>query len=140
MRRPTRPPATWARKSATASVTELTMLAPIASQQSMSRCATTMPPSGEPGRLSTRASRSTGPPPRATRPGTTAHARASTSPLAAMSARAARSGSGTSHSWTWPIMTERDTSARKPPPARTILAALDAAATTDGSSITIGTR
>ena len=42
-------------------------------------------------------------------------------------------------SWTWLIMIGASTSAEKPPPARTIFAAFDAAATTLGSSTTIGT-
>jgi hypothetical protein len=47
--------------------------------------------------------------------------------------------SGTSKSCTWQVMIEGSTSATKPPPARTILAAFDAAAMTLGSSTTIGT-
>ena len=41
---------------------------------------------------------------------------------------------------TWAVMIGSSASATKPPPSRTMRAAFDAAAITDGSSTAIGTR
>ena len=98
-----------------------------------------MPPSGPPW-ARTRVVTSTGPPPRSTRRGTRARASASSVSRASVTAAAPASASARSVSWIWPITTGAETSAWKPPPARTMRAALDAAATTDGSSIAIGIR
>ena len=60
-------------------------------------------------------------------------------PACATDARGRGAASRTSRTWICAIISGGSTSATKPPPARTILAAFDAAATTLGSSMTIGT-
>ncbi len=54
-----------------------------------------------------------------------------------IAARAA-SGSASSVTWTWPIIRGASAEAVKPPPSRTIFAASDTAAITDGSSTAMG--
>ncbi len=133
MRRPSCPPESSSTRGPMVSAMVLTRFAPIASRQSTSTWTTRQrcPRS--------RTSMARGPPPRATRPGTARVPISSSSAEAASSRRMAAPGSGTSKTCTWLVISSSIISAQNPPPARTMRAALDAAAITLGSSTTIGT-
>ena len=134
MRKPTRPRASCAKAGATASATVFSMLAPMASRQSMCRC-TTRRRSGK-----ARISMPRQPPPNWSNWGRTASAMPMISRRAARSAAVAPAGSATSRNSTCAIMIDSSVSATKPPPARAIRAAFEAAAMTDGSSTAMGMR
>ena len=98
------------------------------------------------GRARSRAREACAPPARARRRrarrrrGRVACASASSSALAASRRALAASGSSTPTSSICAVITGSSASATKPPPSRTMRAAFDAAAITDGSSTAIGTR
>ena len=80
------------------------------------------------------------PPPKRTRTGSCSFASASSSSRCSKSRSLAPWGSATSTTWTWAIITGSSAEQKKPPCSRATGARLLAAATTDGSSVAIGTR
>ncbi len=125
-------------RGASASHAVLTALAPIASRQSSVRCTISIGPTVVPSM--TRTSMSRAPPPSSTRTGSVSSASASSSSREHRTSNRADQGSATSSTWICPIISAGVAVAWKPPPARASLAARDAPATTDGSSMTIGTN
>ena len=88
----------------------------------------------------TRTSRSRQPPPRSTIRGIEASPTARRRSFAASKRAAACSAQGTSSSWICAVITGASASPVNPPLSRTIRAALEAAATIEGSSTAIGMR
>ena len=138
MRRNTSPPVIDSTSGATPSHMPLTRFAPIASRVSTSRWTTSICLSLD-GNGWTNSSMSRAPPPRATMFGCRLLARLTISCLRSRSACFAFSMSGKFTIWIWPIRIGSVASALNPPQARISLQAEPSAATTDGSSTTIGT-
>ncbi len=136
IRRRTLPPVRASSLGARRSQTVFTVLAPMASRTSTSTCTITMGPRGV---SNWRTSISRTPPPSRTSRGSMVLASSISSSLWSMMACRVASKSWVPRSWIWPIMMGALTSAVNPPPARASFAASDAPATTEGSSMTIGT-
>jgi len=120
---------------ATPSAIVLIRFAPIASCVSTIRCTTACVSAPT---WTNRTSTSWAPPPRAFIAGWSALAAARMDSFSRRMAARAASGWLSSVTCTWPIIRGGSASAEKPPPSRTIFAASDTAAITDGSSTAMG--